>query len=177
MEMPVRNSVLWLNSVIPFLGKTVRRFVKVGMSSFFPAPATFPSGHPPTHQLIMHTPALLAAVTLAASLTALPARAADPALTIYNQGFAVHRETVPLELKAGVNDVRFAGVTAQVEADSEKEEYPPSQFRAGTSSKARTLTPREIDQRCGREEARADTAAAVARIAPMREPHRGIYYQ
>ena len=118
MEMPVRNSVLWLNSVIPFLGKTVRLFVKVGMSSFFPAPATFPSGHPPTHQLIMHTPALLAAVTLAASLTALPARAADPALTIYNQGFAVHRETVPLELKAGVNDVRFAGVTAQVEADS-----------------------------------------------------------
>jgi len=49
---------------------------------------------------------------------AAPAFAADPALTIYNQNFAVLRETVPLELKAGVNDVRFAGVTAQVEADS-----------------------------------------------------------
>ena len=55
------------------------------------------------------------AIALAASLTV---RAADPALTIYNQGFAVLRDTVPLELKAGVNDVRFSGVTAQVEADS-----------------------------------------------------------
>ncbi len=44
--------------------------------------------------------------------------AADPALTIYNRDFAVLRDTVPLELKAGLNDVRFAGVTAQVEADS-----------------------------------------------------------
>ena len=49
---------------------------------------------------------------------AAPAIAAEPALTIYNQNFAVLRDTVPLELKAGVNDVRFAGVTAQVEADS-----------------------------------------------------------
>jgi hypothetical protein len=60
----------------------------------------------------------LAAVALLASLTAFPARAADPALTIYNQGFAVLRETVPLELKAGVNELRHSGVTAQVEADS-----------------------------------------------------------
>ena len=66
----------------------------------------------------MNPPTRLAALALAASLTALPARAADPALTIYNQNFAVLRETVPLDLKAGVNDVRFAGVTAQVEADS-----------------------------------------------------------
>jgi hypothetical protein len=44
------------------------------------------------------------------------ASAAD--LTIYNQGFAVVRDTVPLTLKAGVNDVHFAGATAQVEADS-----------------------------------------------------------
>ena len=39
-------------------------------------------------------------------------------LTIYNQNFAVVRDTVPLDLKAGVNEARFAGVTAQVEADS-----------------------------------------------------------
>lgn len=44
--------------------------------------------------------------------------AADPALTIYNGGYAVVRETLPIDLKAGVNLVSFAGVTAQVEADS-----------------------------------------------------------
>ena len=44
--------------------------------------------------------------------------AADPALTIYNGGYAVVRETLPIDLKAGVNQVSFAGVTAQVEADS-----------------------------------------------------------
>jgi len=44
--------------------------------------------------------------------------AADPALTIYNQNFAVIRETLPLDLKSGNNTVRFSGVTAQVEPDS-----------------------------------------------------------
>lgn len=44
--------------------------------------------------------------------------AADPALTIYNQNFAVIRETLPLDLKAGSNTVRFSGATAQVEPDS-----------------------------------------------------------
>lgn len=43
---------------------------------------------------------------------------ADPALTIYNQGFAVIRDTLPLDLKAGNNTIRFSGVTAQVEPDS-----------------------------------------------------------
>ena len=43
---------------------------------------------------------------------------AQPALTVYNQGFAVVRERVPLDLKAGENAVTFSGVTAQVEADS-----------------------------------------------------------
>ncbi|MDR3718154.1 MAG: hypothetical protein P4K98_05080 [Bryobacteraceae bacterium] len=43
---------------------------------------------------------------------------ADPALTIYNQNFAVVRESLPLDLKAGHNTVRFSGVTAQVEPDS-----------------------------------------------------------
>src|ERR1039457_1711964 len=41
-----------------------------------------------------------------------------PALTIYNQNFAVIRETLPLDLKAGNNTVRFAGATAHVEPDS-----------------------------------------------------------
>jgi len=43
---------------------------------------------------------------------------ADPALTIYNQNFAVIRETLPLDLKAGNNTVRFSDATAQVEPDS-----------------------------------------------------------
>ena len=46
------------------------------------------------------------------------ASVAEPALTIYNQNFAVVRDTVPLDLKAGVNTVRYAGATAQVEPDS-----------------------------------------------------------
>jgi hypothetical protein len=44
--------------------------------------------------------------------------AADAALTIYNQNFAVIRETLPLDLKAGNNSVRFSGATAQLEPDS-----------------------------------------------------------
>ena len=43
---------------------------------------------------------------------------ADPALTIYNQNFAVIRETLPLDLKAGSNTVRFSNVTAQLEPSS-----------------------------------------------------------
>ena len=51
-----------------------------------------------------------AAMTLAAF--------AQPALTIYNQNFAVVRDTVPLDLKSGVNNVRYADATAHVEPDS-----------------------------------------------------------
>ncbi|MGD0744230.1 MAG: hypothetical protein ABSA45_03655 [Verrucomicrobiota bacterium] len=43
---------------------------------------------------------------------------AEPALTIYNQNFAVVRDTVPLDLQSGVNSVRCNGATAQVEPDS-----------------------------------------------------------
>jgi hypothetical protein len=47
----------------------------------------------------------------------LPA-AAEPSLTIYNQNFAVVRDSVPLALKAGVTEARFSGMTAQAETDS-----------------------------------------------------------
>ncbi|MDP3069155.1 MAG: hypothetical protein Q8N18_02650 [Opitutaceae bacterium] len=57
---------------------------------------------------------LFASLLFVAALTA----SAQPALTIYNQNFAVVRERVPLDLKAGENEVTFAGATAQVEADS-----------------------------------------------------------
>src|SRR3954467_8606363 len=58
---------------------------------------------------------LLALFTCAAALAS---AAAQPALTVYNQGFAVVRERVPLELKAGESAVTFVGATAQLEADS-----------------------------------------------------------
>jgi hypothetical protein len=48
----------------------------------------------------------------------LVAFAADPALTIYNQDFAVVRETLPLDLQAGSNTIRFSGATAHLEPDS-----------------------------------------------------------
>ncbi|MEO5957971.1 MAG: DUF4139 domain-containing protein [Opitutaceae bacterium] len=52
------------------------------------------------------------------SATLAATASAQPALTVYNQGFAVIRERVPLDLRAGENTVRFADATAQVEPDS-----------------------------------------------------------
>jgi hypothetical protein len=43
---------------------------------------------------------------------------ADPSLTIYNQDFAVVRDTVSLDLKDGLNDVSFTDTTAHLEPDS-----------------------------------------------------------
>jgi hypothetical protein len=40
------------------------------------------------------------------------------ALTIYNQDFAVARTTVPLDLKAGINEVLTTSVTSRLEPDS-----------------------------------------------------------
>lgn len=55
---------------------------------------------------------------LSALFIAMAHAAADPSLTIYNQDFAVVRDTVPLDLKAGVNDVNFTDTTAHLEPDS-----------------------------------------------------------
>jgi hypothetical protein len=60
---------------------------------------------------------LLIGATLCAPVAAL-ATAAPPAITIYNQNFAVVRETVPLDLQAGVNTVTFDRATLHVEPDS-----------------------------------------------------------
>ena len=60
----------------------------------------------------MKLPALLLLAAASVSF------AADPALTIYNGGYAVVRETLPIDLKSGVNQISFAGATAQVESDS-----------------------------------------------------------
>ncbi len=53
---------------------------------------------------------------LTGALTAMTS--ADTALTIYNRDLAVVRETLPLDLKAGVNTVSFDRATARVQADS-----------------------------------------------------------
>ena len=41
-----------------------------------------------------------------------------PSITIYNQDFAVIRQTLPLQLKSGVNELSFDDVTEQAEPDS-----------------------------------------------------------
>lgn len=58
-----------------------------------------------------HPFVVLAALTAAAA-------AQGPALTIYNQNFAVVRDRVALDLQQGSNEVRFVGVTAALEPDS-----------------------------------------------------------
>ena len=44
--------------------------------------------------------------------------ASDPALTIYNQNFAVVRDSIHLNLKAGVNDISYNEATMHLEPDS-----------------------------------------------------------
>ena len=51
-------------------------------------------------------------------ILASPAFAVEPAITIYNQGFAVVRDSLPIELKAGLNPITFTGATAKLEPDS-----------------------------------------------------------
>jgi hypothetical protein len=63
-------------------------------------------------------PLLLAVTTPIAAQTAPQSSTVGPALTIYNQDFAVIRDHIPLELKTGVNNVHFSGVTAQLEPAS-----------------------------------------------------------
>jgi hypothetical protein len=60
--------------------------------------------------------AIISTLLLAAS--AFAADANQPALTIYNQNFAVVRQNVALDLKSGVNQVSFTDTTAHLEPDS-----------------------------------------------------------
>lgn len=43
---------------------------------------------------------------------------AQPAITVYNGNFGVVRDSVSLDLKAGINDVSYSGVTTQLEPES-----------------------------------------------------------
>src|SRR5947199_6814278 len=60
--------------------------------------------------------------TASTSLVCLPLTplllASQPALTIYNQNFAVMRDAITLYLKQGINNVRFTETTAHLETDS-----------------------------------------------------------
>ncbi|MEI8107541.1 MAG: hypothetical protein WCI46_06965 [Verrucomicrobiota bacterium] len=60
--------------------------------------------------------------------TSLPTLAANPSLTIYNGDFAVIRQSVPLALQAGPNQLSFSGVTAQLEPDSVILRDPSAKF-------------------------------------------------
>lgn len=57
-------------------------------------------------------------VVAAAPIQCVGADAGQPALTIFNQNFAVVRQTLALDLRPGVNQVRFAGATLHLEPDS-----------------------------------------------------------
>jgi hypothetical protein len=74
----------------------------------------------------------LAACAAAAPISqqAATATASDgPALTIYNQDFAVVREVVRLDLKAGVNPVNYSGMTSRLEPDSVILRDPSGKYR------------------------------------------------
>ena len=51
-------------------------------------------------------------------LCPLAAVAAEPALTIYNQNFGVVRESIAMDLRDGINKVKFSDITTQLEPDS-----------------------------------------------------------
>ena len=55
---------------------------------------------------------------LTASTLALSSLTAGPGLTVYNENFAVVRDEVPLQLDAGTTEVRYSGVTSQLEPES-----------------------------------------------------------
>ena len=76
-----------------------------------------PSAYPPSRSALL-APHNISRMGLLSCLLAGKALTAEMGLTIYNQNFAVVRDTVPLDLKTGVNQVRFAGATAFLEPSS-----------------------------------------------------------
>jgi hypothetical protein len=63
---------------------------------------------------------LRTALFVALACASLPAQehADQAAITIFNANFAVVRQSIPLDLKAGTNHVTFADATAHIEPDS-----------------------------------------------------------
>jgi len=61
---------------------------------------------------------LTGCVVMDLCLWTVPARTAEPQLTIYNQNFAVVRVLIPLDLKTGENRIQFTDTTAYLEPSS-----------------------------------------------------------
>src|SRR5579864_3842167 len=63
---------------------------------------------------------MLFLLLLASAASGLPQASHDDsaALTIYNQSFAVVRQTMPLDLKSGTTQVEITDITAHLEPDS-----------------------------------------------------------
>ena len=69
--------------------------------------------------LILCTVVVLAGIIAGAGLTrGKEAEGSGPALTIYNQQFAVVRQTIPMSLKQGANHVEVTDITGHLEPDS-----------------------------------------------------------
>ncbi len=62
--------------------------------------------------------ALIGWAALASAAPTVPPETGGHALTIYNQNFAVIRESVPLTLTAGINRLTFSDITSHLEPDS-----------------------------------------------------------
>src|SRR4051812_6718144 len=66
--------------------------------------------------------AIIHSHSVASAAAAVPSAAdvdgSAPSMTIYNGGFSVVRQIFPLELKSGINDIRFNDTTAHVETES-----------------------------------------------------------
>lgn len=75
---------------------------------------------------------LVSAIVALARLHVEPEREGTPsglALTLYNQDFAVVRQPIALDLKAGLNNIRYSETTAHVEPDSVMLRDPSGQHR------------------------------------------------
>ncbi|BCM93298.1 hypothetical protein IAD21_05189 [Abditibacteriota bacterium] len=62
---------------------------------------------------LLHLAALIGTLATTATFAK-----AQPALTVYNQNFAVVRDTLPLDLKPGLNRIQISDTTALLEPDS-----------------------------------------------------------
>jgi hypothetical protein len=96
-----------------------RQLIFAAIFSFFGSIlSATPSNHSAMNRNILNKTMKKIASILFLGAAAAFAASAQPALTIYNQNFAVVRDTVPLDLKSGANAVVYSGATAQVEPDS-----------------------------------------------------------
>ena len=71
----------------------------------------------------------VAGIVLLVLISVSAAIADQPAITVYNQNFAVVRENISLEIQPGVNQLTFTDITAHVEPDSVILRDPSGEYR------------------------------------------------